>query len=283
MALNILQKHETAANFQIGLRSIVSANRGVEESQYELTRAKIILYLNQNKQWLQEAKPTETLQLLSKQPFFKKGSAPLYEIYFTENFDLIRMLPAILEMPLDVFTFKIYFKIGATLSSFSPQQENLYLANLLKYQKENVHNPIHKCLLAQCYAKEEKPKDAFALYLKASDALPIAIYCLAICYRDGRGVQENIHQALNLMAKAAEQGVPLAWAALGDLYSGDKDPELTDLAKSLSCYQKALESGIFSVAENMQRVATSLGVVTQRAQASSGTRDSVLNLPSLPL
>lgn len=279
--LNILQKHDTAVNFQMALRSIASTR--VEESQYEVTRAKIIVFLNQNKQWLQEAKPKETLQLLSKQPFFKGNAAPLYAAYLTNDFDPIGMLPAILEMPLEVFTSRIYFKIGVRLSYFSPQQEKLYLESLLKCQKEMAHNPIYNCLLARCYAKEEKSKDAFALYLKASDALPIALYCLALCYRDGRGVKKDITQALNLMLKAAEQGVELAWAALGDLYSGDKDPELTDLAKSLSYYEKALKSGVFSVAEKMQHVATSLGVTVQIAQASSGRRDSVLSLPSLPL
>jgi TPR repeat protein len=59
-------------------------------------------------------------------------------------------------------------------------------------------------------------------------------------YRHGYGVTKNIHTAIELYTKAANQGHQWALVNLADIY--EYDYEVTDLQKAVNWYQKAADN-----------------------------------------
>jgi hypothetical protein len=103
---------------------------------------------------------------------------------------------------------------------------------------------------------------AAELYTKASDkGLPIATAYLARAYLQGNGVRRDRKYALDLLNKAAEEGVGKAFNLLGKLYDPEeiglwsvKDLNIEkDLRKSYKMYQMAADKGIYSAAQAASR------------------------------
>ncbi|MGH8272006.1 MAG: tetratricopeptide repeat protein, partial [Gammaproteobacteria bacterium] len=88
----------------------------------------------------------------------------------------------------------------------------------------------------------------------AAQDYPPGEYVLADFYRQGIGISKSRQQALALLQKAAEQGLPAAQLRLGDLYRSGGDGVRKNTRKALAQYQKAVGEGN---AEAMGRIGES--------------------------
>ncbi|GBC47032.2 kinase-like domain-containing protein [Rhizophagus irregularis DAOM 181602=DAOM 197198] len=110
--------------------------------------------------------------------------------------------------------------------------------------------------LAICYKNgegtEKNLENAFHWYQKAAEnGYTDAMFNLAICYKNGEGTEKNLEKAFNWYQKAAENGEETAMNSLAVCYKKGEGTE-KNLEKAFHWYQKAAENGhtdaVFSLA-----------------------------------
>lgn len=90
---------------------------------------------------------------------------------------------------------------------------------------------------------KEDYKWAFELASKAAEKNnPDAIWNLALCYQNGRGVRKNIKRAIKLFEKGADLGHAPSQNSLGSLYTNGSHIE-PDYDKAIDLFKKAASQG----------------------------------------
>ena len=121
--------------------------------------------------------------------------------------------------------------------------DNDYVAAINYFNKvDKAKNPEGKTMLGLCYANKDyskqNEKKAFKTLTKAAENSKVANYYLASLYELGIGVTKDDKTAVDLLKKAADDGIALAECELGDRYmAGNGVP--TDFTKAAQLYLDA--------------------------------------------
>ena len=121
--------------------------------------------------------------------------------------------------------------------------DNNYDAAVNYFNKvDKAKDPEGKTMLGLCYANKDyskqNEKKAFKTLAKAAENSKVAKYYLASLYESGIGVTKDDKTAVDLLKKAADDGIALAECELGDRYmTGNGVP--TDFTKAAQLYLDA--------------------------------------------
>lgn len=175
--------------------------------------------------------------------------------------DLFAILPFILKIPPKILNPKLFSHIlnAHFKGTNTSEKKRLLSETVRKWDEEYPGNVICVFLRGYCIKKglEIGPGNPFELFREAhKNGFPFGTFELGKCFRDGRGINQDIGEAMRLFHDAGQAGLGDAWISLGHMHENknNKYPKLEkNMREAISCYQEGDKLECHSATKELQR------------------------------
>jgi TPR repeat protein len=108
--------------------------------------------------------------------------------------------------------------------------------------------------MGRLHFDEQDDSRAAGLFRQAAaQRLDAAQWCLGFLHQHGKGVNQNVNEALHWYRLAADQGLPLAYVSVAQMYERGEGVQV-DRASAVRLYRLALAAGHFDALAAIRRL-----------------------------